>query len=374
MFEEKSMETKFPKQAYILIVDDTPQNIQVLGSTLVQKGYEVIVADSGLKALQVVEKLVPDLILLDIMMPEMDGYETCRKLKSLSKMKEVPIIFLTALDQSEDIVQGFEIGAVDYVTKPFNVPELLARVNTHLELKFSKEIILEKSTDQKELLHILCHDLANPMGVVKTYLKMAEHKTDDWLADKKEMMLLAMENGLETIDLVRKMRALDEKKQQIELKPVHVKRVVQKSIAMLQQKFDQKKINPVLEIEDPLHILVEEISFVNSVLNNIFTNAIKFSFEGAEIMVSATKEESFVTVVIRDFGIGISDRLLNDLFDISKTTSRPGTSGEIGTGFGMPLIKKFITTYGGTIDISSKEQTESSDDHGTQVILKLKTG
>ncbi len=127
------------KETRILIVDDTQKNIQVLGTMLQEEAYQINVAQNGLQALQVVEKVKPDLILLDIMMPEMDGYETCERLKSDPETKDIPVIFLTAKTETDDIVKGFNLGAVDYVTKPFNHAELMSRVTTHLELKAARE-------------------------------------------------------------------------------------------------------------------------------------------------------------------------------------------------------------------------------------------
>lgn len=122
----------------ILIVDDTPKNIQILGKILRDEGYQINVAQDGKQALNVLSKVDLDLILLDIMMPEMDGFETCQHLKSDPETQEIPVIFLTAKTEVEDIVKGFELGAVDYISKPFQIPELLARVRTHLQLR--KEI------------------------------------------------------------------------------------------------------------------------------------------------------------------------------------------------------------------------------------------
>jgi adenylate cyclase len=130
------METPAPR---ILIVDDTPQNIQVLGTLLRKEAYQINVAQNGLQALGIIEQVKPDLILLDIMMPEMDGFETCKHLKANDETKDIPIIFLTAKVELEDVIHGLELGAVDYVTKPFNATELLRRVESHLELKFSRE-------------------------------------------------------------------------------------------------------------------------------------------------------------------------------------------------------------------------------------------
>ena len=118
----------------ILIVDDTVKNIQVLGTVLKQEGYQINVAQNGLQALDIVGKVTPDLILLDVMMPELDGFETCKRLKDDPATAEIPVIFLTAKVETDDIVKGFELGAVDYVTKPFNTTELLKRVDTHLSL------------------------------------------------------------------------------------------------------------------------------------------------------------------------------------------------------------------------------------------------
>jgi class 3 adenylate cyclase len=135
------------RESRILIVDDTPKNIQLLGTILRKEGYQINIAQNGLQALEVVGQMPPDLILLDVMMPELDGFETCRRLKGEPSTQDIPVIFLTAKVDMEDIVKGFELGAVDYVTKPFNSAELLSRVSTHLELKAAREK-LEELADQ----------------------------------------------------------------------------------------------------------------------------------------------------------------------------------------------------------------------------------
>ena len=131
----------------ILIVDDTPANIQTLSVILKQKGYRLSVATNGRQALEFLTRLQPDLILLDVMMPEMDGFETCRQIRANPKWCEIPIIFLTAKTDTEDIVRGFELGAVDYVAKPFNPHELLARVNTHLTIDYLRRALAAKNAE-----------------------------------------------------------------------------------------------------------------------------------------------------------------------------------------------------------------------------------
>ena len=131
----------------ILVVDDTPANIQTLAAILKQEGYQISVATNGKQALDVVGRLSPDLILLDVMMPEMDGFETCRRLKASESSRQIPVIFLTAKTETTDIVQGFELGAVDYVAKPFNTHELLARVNTHLTMDELRRSLAQKNAE-----------------------------------------------------------------------------------------------------------------------------------------------------------------------------------------------------------------------------------
>ncbi len=125
----------------ILIVDDNPENRKVLGNLLVNSGYDVAVANDGYKTLELLKNLIPDLILLDVMMPGMNGFEVCEKIKDNLILKHIPIIFLTAKVATEDVVKGFKVGGVDYVQKPFNSEELMARVNTHIELNMLRGLL-----------------------------------------------------------------------------------------------------------------------------------------------------------------------------------------------------------------------------------------
>ena len=160
------------KTANILIVDDVAMNARLLVNLLQDEDYNLAVATNGQMALDLVDDRKPDLILLDIMMPNMDGYETCRRLKASEDTRDIPVIFLTARTEAEDITKGFDVGAVDYVTKPFNYDELIARVKTHLELKITKDALERSNQEQRKLIHILCHDLINPLGQVETTLDL----------------------------------------------------------------------------------------------------------------------------------------------------------------------------------------------------------
>ena len=366
-----------PKKGCVLIVDDKLENIQVLGGVLKKEGYRINVAQSGRKALDAVAAMIPDLILLDIMMPDLDGFETCRRLKTNPDTKGIPVIFLTAKTEVEDIVRGFELGAIDYVTKPFNVPELLARVNTHLELKFTKDdlenskLALEKSVyEQKKLLHVLCHDLKAPMGNILSTLEIVEEEPEffDMMKSKLKISVL---NGIKTIDLVRIMRELDDFK--LLLSSVNLNEAIHESNTMMEHLCTQKSIQLEINLKKSINVLAEKTSLTNSVLNNVFSNAIKFSESGSKIVIDADLNEKEVVISIKDRGIGMPQKMLDEIFDESKQTTRKGTDGELGTGFGLPLVKKYVTAYGGRIEVSSKEQKDHPDEHGTEFTIRLKT-
>ncbi len=169
------------KEDNILIVDDISKNIQVLGSILQKEGYAISYAMDGRQALLLINSEKFDLVLLDVMMPEMDGYEVCRRLKQTPNGVDLPVIFLTAKTEKEDIVKGFEVGAVDYISKPFNKAELLARVRTHLFLKRSMMLIEEQNSDlqnKNEQLQQLSQNLAAALKQIKTlegFLPICSH-------------------------------------------------------------------------------------------------------------------------------------------------------------------------------------------------------
>ncbi len=356
----------------ILIVDDTLQNIQVLGRILREANYRIAVATNGEEGIKAAVQEKPDLILLDVMMPVLDGFAAAAQLKTQKSTRDIPIIFLTAKVEPEDLIQGFDLGAVDYVTKPFHPKELLIRVRTHLELCQSRKIIQEQSQNQKELLHILCHDLANSFSGFRGMLLITEDL--ETFLELKPSLLQAAQNSLDIINLVRKIRAIEENKISIELSSYNLSQLVDTSVQMLKPRWQEKQISFSIQIPTDLKVQVEEVSFVNSVLNNLLTNSIKFSYAGSQVDIKAETQEGRVWMEIQDRGIGMSPQLCQDIFDLSKVTHRPGTEGEDGVGFGMPLIKKFVTLYQGEIEASSKDEANYPQERGTTFTLILNQG
>jgi putative two-component system response regulator len=169
-----------PRNARILIVDDTLQNIQVLGTILKGKNYQINVARNGIEALDMVERARPDLILLDVMMPEMDGFETCRRLKKSPDTRDIPIVFLTAKTETDDVVKGLELGGVDYVFKPFTATELLVRVDTHVSLHQLRQDLEQRVRERTVELRLALEDVeAAHLDTITRLVLAAEYKDED---------------------------------------------------------------------------------------------------------------------------------------------------------------------------------------------------
>ena len=355
----------------ILIVDDNHNNVQLLKAILSLKGYQLLIAKNGIQALETVKAFLPDLILLDIMMPEMDGFEACKKLKESPPTENIPIIFLTAKSHIDDIMKGFELGAVDYITKPFSSNELVARVEIHLKLKFSQETVIRQRNELREMVQILCHDISNPLGAIISSFELAEYEPN-YLNQNRALILSYIKRQFEIIGLVRELRSIAEDKSTLNLKLVHFKTAINESLETLHFQLIRKNINVVLSLEEDTVVVSEKVSLINSVLNNLLTNAIKFSYPDSTIHISCRKNDDNVMITIKDQGIGIPASIMDKIYSIDRQATRFGTMGEKGTGFGMPLVKKFITEYGGSIDITSKDESEYPEEHGTIVTLHLK--
>ena len=353
----------------ILVVDDLPENLTVAVG-LLQGEYRITVARSGARALALAAAVPhPDLVLLDIMMPGMDGYEVCRRLKANPDLAHIPVIFLTAKSQTNDVIHGFSLGAADYVSKPFRPEELRARVRTHLEIKHAQDVIRQKNEEQREMLHMLCHDLANPFANILSVLDVAGDEAGA-IAEYLPLLKASARSGIEVIDLVRLMRAVEEKP--LPLGPVDLARVVAESLGTLTSRSREKDVRVDADVPAGIAVLAERVSLGNSVLNNLLTNAIKFSHPGGTVELRAAPADGLVRITVLDHGVGMPPSLLADLFDVRKTTSRPGTAGEKGTGFGMPLARKLVTAYGGSIEVASREEEQGVAGHGTEVRVTLR--
>lgn len=352
----------------LLLVDDTPANIDVLVGVL-KADYNLKVANRGAKALKICAAGEPiDLILLDVMMPEMDGFEVCRTLRAAPATRDIPIIFLTSKTELQDIVHGFEIGANDYVAKPFRPPELLARVRTHLTIREQQREIADKNTELKEMLQIVSHDVGNQFAVLGLAFEIVM-KHGQPIEKYVPRMAAAVKNGMALTAMVRDLRRSEEKG--LKLETVPLKAALDEALLLAEERITSKGLEVVSQVP-PVDVIAETCSLTNSVFGNILSNAIKFSQRGGRITISAEISADTVCIRISDTGIGMAPDLQAQLFDLARSRSRAGTEGERGTGFGMPLMHRFVQHYGGRASVTSRDVENHPDDHGTEFAIVLR--
>ena len=356
------------KKPLILIVDDTPKNIQVLGKTLHEIGYNVSIATSGSQALDSVRKESPDLILLDIQMPEMDGFEVCKILKANPDTKEIPVIFLTAVIDSEKIVQGFEIGAVDYITKPFHTAELTMRVATHIEIKQSREKIRKTNEQLKKLnatkgkvlkgfFSIIAHDLKNPfntlLGFSKLLFENAPNYTTDQIQQYAQIMNHTAKQSYALLENLMQWAKSQTEKIKISPRNSSMNELLSITIPIVNGSALKKNITIENNISTE-DLVYADNSLTTTILRNILTNAIKFTHTNGKIIVSTQRKDDFLEVSITDTGVGIEPMNMDKLFRIDSKVTSHGTDNEEGTGLGLILCKEFVEKQGGTIWANSE--------------------
>lgn len=346
----------------ILIVDDTAQNIQLL-VTLLKEQYKLLIAKDGEQSLRTIEKSIPDLILLDVNMPGLNGFEVCKIIKRDVKTKDIPIIFLTARAETEDIVKGFEAGGSDYLTKPFRKEELMARITTHLNLRKKELELLELNTTKDRFFSIIAHDLKNPFTgliglsdlILQSYKSIPEQKLLEMMKSLNE----ASKNGYKLLE-----NLLEWSRSQtntIKFNPVkfNTKEIIVQTYHLVQNLAIQKNIKIILELNDTGRVFADT-NMILTVLRNLVTNAIKYTTKGGEIKIQSNIEEDRSTISIIDNGVGIPKENINKLFDIGSKFSNPGTENEKGTGIGLILCKEFLDKNNGTIMVNSQPDMGST--------------
>ena len=366
-------------ESLILIVDDVPENLQVLAGHLSGFGYRVMPATSGPKALLSARARVPDLILLDVSMPEMDGFEVCRCLKNLPELAAVPVLFLTARTAPEDVVRGFDAGGVDYLTKPFNSAELLARVRTHLELKQARDALLKYNTDlarqadelrrldaeKNQLLSVVSHDTRGAFGnVVALCDALLDPDPDAALppAERGEMLRLVAREAEHMILLGQNLLNADAiGRGALPLRPETFDPAEMVAFVVDKHRRTASLKGIILATEGapgrgatlaPLRVRADRTALVQ-VLDNLLSNAVKYSPSGGVVVVEAaprTGHAPGVRLAVRDAGPGLSVEDQARLFrEFTPLTPRPSGAGEHSVGLGLSIVKRMAEAMGGTV-------------------------
>jgi two-component system, sensor histidine kinase and response regulator len=343
--------------SHIFIIDDNANNLQITGKILKDKGYKISLAMDGPSALKQLETEIPDLILLDVMMPGMDGLEVCRKIKKNENLEEIPIIFLTAKNQTEDLLEGFKAGGVDYITKPFISTELITRVKTHLELYHSRKTIMEMNRTRDKIYSIIAHDIRAPLSSIKfTTNALLQHYLDPNSEEFTEIIKTLAQTTDETLGLLENLLTWG----RLQSNKIKMKHTMQPVLPMLNEckillDSNAKAKNIKLKLEttsDETTALFDEVT-MHTVIRNLIANAIKFTPEGGSVFISTARKLQQQVIKIEDTGIGMDKETINKIFGKKEHFTTKGTKDEKGTGLGLLMAIDFIEKNNATLKVDS---------------------
>jgi two-component system sensor histidine kinase/response regulator len=342
----------------LLVVDDQESNIQIVGAALGKLGFEILPATGGHQAFQRLAVRRPDLILLDLLMPEMDGFEVCRRIRKNLDWAEIPIIFLSSADDKDLIVRALESGGVDYITKPFNHAELVTRVRTHLALKRARDTLEQLAEDRDELLGILTHDLKNHLGGMDMSAQLLRNRTEAMADPKLRLMAENISHSSsQMLAFVKEFLANASADHGLNLKtePVNLSESAARAVQQHQRAAKCKQLVFKIVLPPTNGMLVQaDGAALNQVLDNLLSNAIKFSPPGKQIRVAVCASGTrYVECRVQDEGPGFSESDKTRMFRrYGRLSARP-TGGEPSTGLGLSIVKKLVQAMHGELACES---------------------
>jgi two-component system, sensor histidine kinase and response regulator len=357
------MATEQENSATLLLVDDVPTNLKVLFGYLKTFNFKVRIAKDGEDALKQVALAKPDLILLDVMMPKLDGFETCRRLKANIETRDIPVIFMTALTETTDKVKGFEAGAVDYVTKPIQQEEVLARINSHLTLRKLQRALEEnnrelqyQNQELESFAHTVAHDLKNPINVIVNYTEML---LEDFQLE--EQAIECVDNiGLASrkmTDIINSLLLLaSSRKQAVEMKLIDMNitiEEVRQRLAHMSSEFQAEIIQP-----DNWHQAIGYAAWIEEVWTNYFTNALKYGGRPPKVELGSTDlGNGYIKFWVKDNGNGLSPEEQQHLFVPFTRISQVRVEGH---GLGLSIVQRIVERCGGQVGVESQKGTGST--------------
>ncbi len=336
----------------ILIVDDVPENISTLFHFLDINNFEVLVARDGESAIELIEYERPDLILLDVMMPGIDGFETCRRLKKNPSSREIPVIFMTALADTLDKVKGFKIGAVDYITKPIQQQEVLARINTHVTIYKLRQQLEAKNKELEAFSYTVAHDLKNPIhDLISMSDLLKTVYSDDLNIQGKECLEHILKSSYKMVDIINALLLLaNVSTQGVNLTTVDMKEVIYRAEQRLATMIEQ--YNAKIIIHDNFPTIISYEPWLEEVWVNYLTNAIKYGGAAPCVEIGASQEAEKICFWIRDNGLGLDKQAMTKLF--TPFTRLHQASVEEGHGLGLSIVQRIIEKLGGEVGVESE--------------------
>lgn len=358
------LESKINRSDYkILIVDDVTSNVLLLKILLTNEKFQICTASNGHQCVEVARSEHPDLILLDVMMPELNGFDTAVILKKDPLTADIPIIFLTALNSPSDLVHGFQVGAHDFLTKPFNKEELIMRVMHQISLVAAKRYIIEQNEKLKRIISnrdkmysVIAHDLRSPMASIRMVLNLCVNVVTPDMVGEEIFGLLDKANreSEEThalLDNLLKWTKSQTGRLEVAYQNLELDDIVPGVVDIFTMIAEMKKIKlQYIPSEEHLKVRADN-DMMKTVVRNFISNAIKFTPEGKGIEVYYKKSGEFAKISVRDHGVGIAPERIDTLFHKGETTY--GTGGEEGSGLGLQLCADFARKNGGDVMVES---------------------
>ena len=342
--------------ASVLVVDDGVDNLRLLSDLLGRHGYEVRAVTTGRQALQAVEHDPPDLILLDITMPDMNGYEVCRRLKATDRSKDVPVIFLTSLTDTADKVRAFDAGAVDYVTKPFQFDEVLARVKAHVALRRAQADLADSYTRLRaleqlrdDLVRMVVHDMGSPLQALSINLLLLQGAVSDDGRDILQSASKVAEELSQMISDLFDVGRLEECRMPIRLAVWDLSEMAGDVRAVLGTIDAERRID--IESAGAAEVSCDG-ALVRRVIENLLTNALRHTPTGSPIRISIASGEGRVRVAVHDQGRGVPPEATERIFDKFGTVETRHEAAYHSVGLGLAFCKLAIEAHGGTIGVT----------------------
>lgn len=367
-----------PAEYKILVVDDVQSNVLLLKALLGREGFNIVYAMNGAEALEKVKIEHPDLVLLDVMMPDMDGFEVAGRLKVEPEQAEIPIIFLTALNDSASVVKGFQLGANDFISKPFRREELLIRVEHQLSLVDARRIILRQTEELRKtiagrdkLYSVIAHDLRSPMASIKMLCNTIMMSIDPKAVPKDVFEMLEMTNRtaeevFSLLDNLLKWTKSQLGKLSNVPQSVDVVGLVEGVIEVFNPIAESKSIVLALNSSVEFVNVIVDIEMIKSVVRNLLSNAIKFSHKDTTITVQVEirnipdSSDQEVVITVCDKGCGIKEEDQPKLLNEATHFTTFGTNSEEGSGLGLLLCKDFVSKNHGKLWFTSQEGVGSN--------------
>jgi two-component system sensor histidine kinase/response regulator len=361
-----TLESQINRSDYkILIVDDVVSNVLLLKILLTNEKFQVCTANCGNMCIEQAKAEKPDLILLDVMMPDISGFDTAVILKKDPETKDIPIIFLTALNNPSDLVHGFQVGASDFLTKPFNKEELVIRVMHQITVVAAKRIIEKQNRDltatisnRDKMYSVIAHDLRSPMASIRMVLNLVVSAMSPDIVGPELYELLDKANREseevhDLLDNLLKWTKSQTGRLNVVLQDLDLNDIIPGVVDIFEMIAQTKKIKLSFQGTDSPLMVRADNDMLKTVVRNFMSNAIKFSPEESTIEITMKPEGDFAKISIRDHGVGIAADRIDTIFHKGETTY--GTGGEEGSGLGLQLCQDFARKNGGDVMVESVE-------------------